>query len=61
MQLWITAKKQNKKSACFFWPGSDVNITGGYPDYWELYDGDVPFETRMYGALDWLDLPEKDR
>ena len=27
-KLWITAEKQNKKTATFFWPGSDVNISG---------------------------------
>jgi len=59
--FWITTKQQGKKSACYFWPGSDVNMTHGYPDYWELYDGSVPFEQRMYGALDWIDLPKDER
>jgi len=26
--MWITAKKQGLKTATFFWPGSDVNISG---------------------------------
>ena len=60
-QMWITARDQGKKSACYFWPGSDVNQTAGYPDYWQLYDGNVAFETRMQGALNWLDLPQEER
>ena len=60
-QMWITSKKQDVKSACYFWPGSDVNITGGYPDYWELFDSKVGAEKRMYGGLDWLDLPKEER
>jgi len=27
-QLWITAEKQGKKSAAYFWVGSEVNISG---------------------------------
>ena len=64
--MWLTSRKQGKKSGCYFWPGSDVDLdptdeTKGRPDYWELYDGTVPFEKRMYGALKWLDLPAEER
>nr|CAB3242642.1 venom phosphodiesterase 2-like [Phallusia mammillata] len=58
--IWVTASNQGLKSATYFWPGSDVNITR-YPDYYFKYDGSVPNEERMYQALDWLDLPTGQR
>ncbi|CAK8697230.1 unnamed protein product [Clavelina lepadiformis] len=58
--IWVTTSNQGKISACYFWPGSDVNITR-YPDYYYKYDGSVPNEERMYQALEWLDLPADKR
>ena len=52
-QLWITARKQGKKSASFFWVGSDVNISGQYPDIWKAYDGQVNYISL---SRDWLYL-----
>lgn len=59
--LWITARKQGKKSAAYFWVGSDVNISGHYPDIWKHYDGDIPYEERVDTVIDWLSLPDGDR
>ena len=59
-KIWVTTSNQGRKSACYFWPGSDVNITR-YPDYYYKYDGSVDNEERMYQALDWLDLPREER
>lgn len=59
-QIWNTVSNQGLKSACYFWPGSDVNITR-YPDYYYKYDGSVPNEERMLQALRWLDLPVDQR
>jgi len=55
--LWVTAVQQGKKSASFFWPGSDVEIAGTFPTYYKVYDGDVPNADRVKGMLDWLSLP----
>ena len=30
--IWITAKKQGRRTACFFWPGSEADIQGMRPD-----------------------------
>ena len=27
-KIWITAKKQGKRTGAYFWVGSDVNISG---------------------------------
>ncbi|XP_013788430.1 venom phosphodiesterase 2-like [Limulus polyphemus] len=36
--IWVTAEKQGKKSATFFWPGSDVKIKGVRPTYFRTYN-----------------------
>ncbi|XP_078587029.1 venom phosphodiesterase 2-like isoform X1 [Branchiostoma floridae x Branchiostoma japonicum] len=59
--LWNTVKKQGKRSGTFFWPGSDVNVEGMYPDYYKRYDGSIPYEERVNEILKWLDLPEGTR
>jgi len=56
----VTTSNQGKISACYFWPGSEVNITR-YPDYYKKFDVDVDNEERMYQALEWLDLPAEER
>jgi predicted AlkP superfamily pyrophosphatase or phosphodiesterase len=55
--LWVTAVKQGRKSASFFWPGSDVMIDSLYPSYYRVYDGKVANAERVRGVLDWLSLP----
>ncbi|XP_069126683.1 uncharacterized protein [Argopecten irradians] len=59
--IWITAKKQNKKTATYFWPGSDVNISGTYPDYWKPYKPSAGYPERVSEVLDWLSLPEEQK
>ncbi|XP_074542389.1 venom phosphodiesterase CdcPDE isoform X1 [Halichoeres trimaculatus] len=59
--IWHTAKDHGLKSGTFFWPGSDVNISGSYPDIYRPYDGGVPFEERVFTLLQWLQLPEAER
>jgi predicted AlkP superfamily pyrophosphatase or phosphodiesterase len=55
--LWITAERQGKRSASFFWPGSDVAIHATLPTYYRVYDGRVSNARRVAGVLDWLALP----
>jgi predicted AlkP superfamily pyrophosphatase or phosphodiesterase len=59
--IWITAEKQGQKSAPYFWPGSEAEISGTRPTYWKPYDGDVPNDARVDTILSWLDLPSKER
>uniref|UniRef100_A0A452VK50 Alkaline phosphodiesterase I n=1 Tax=Ursus maritimus TaxID=29073 RepID=A0A452VK50_URSMA len=37
--IWHTAKYQGLKSGTFFWPGSDVEINGIFPDIYKIYNG----------------------
>ncbi len=36
--LWLTAQRQGLHAAVFYWPGSDVAISGKRPDVWHNYD-----------------------
>lgn len=36
--LWLTAQRQGKKTAVFYWPGSDVAVKGKYPNVWHKYE-----------------------
>ena len=55
--LWVAAVKQGKRSACFFWPGSTVQIAGTYPSYYRTYEVEQPHTARVQQILDWLVLP----
>lgn len=36
--IWLTAQRQGKRTAVFYWPGSDVAVQGRYPDVWHAYN-----------------------
>lgn len=36
--LWLTAQRQGKHTAVFYWPGSDVAVQGKYPEVWHAYN-----------------------
>jgi predicted AlkP superfamily pyrophosphatase or phosphodiesterase len=55
--IWITAVRQGKRAATFFWPGSDVAIGGVRPTWYKLFDARVPNADRVSQVLDWLSLP----
>ncbi len=55
--LWITVERQGKKSASFFWVGSDIKINGKLPTWYRTYDERVPNSTRVRTVLEWLSQP----
>lgn len=59
--IWITAEKQQVRSACFFWPGSQTELQGLRPSLWKLFDKKLNSADRVDGLLAWLDLPEEKR
>ncbi|XP_030838591.1 venom phosphodiesterase 2 [Strongylocentrotus purpuratus] len=56
--IWNTARWQGKRSATFFWPGSDSDIQGIRPNYYNKYDGDLNYIQRLDTVLGWLRLPD---
>lgn len=59
--IWLQADKEDMVSASFFFVGSEANIQGKYPTYYNRYDGSIKNEDRIAQALKWLQLPEKER
>jgi predicted AlkP superfamily pyrophosphatase or phosphodiesterase len=59
--IWLTATRQGRTSASYFWPGSEADINGEHPTWWYRYDGSVPFEKRLPELMRWLTLPEGER
>ncbi|EDV22537.1 uncharacterized protein TRIADDRAFT_58867 [Trichoplax adhaerens] len=59
--IWVTAKKNNLKSASFYWAGSEAKIQGYRPDYWFPYDRSVSFIDRVNQLFKWLEMPADRR
>lgn len=59
--IWNTLEKAGKKSATYFWPGSEAEIDGIRPSIWMPFDGDTPHDTRIKQVLAWLDQPGDER
>jgi predicted AlkP superfamily pyrophosphatase or phosphodiesterase len=55
--IWVTAVRQGKRAATYFWPGSDVPIGGVRPTYFKYYNANVPNAERVHQVLEWLSLP----
>ncbi|NXL99845.1 ENPP3 phosphodiesterase, partial [Tyrannus savana] len=59
--IWLTAMYQNLKAGTFFWPGSDVQINGTYPNLYTIFNSSVIYERRISGILKWLDNTKSER
>ena len=57
--IWVTAVRQGKHAATFFWPGSDVAIRGVRPTWYKVFDASVPNADRVTQVLAWLSLPSE--
>ena len=59
--IWVTVELQNKTAASYFWPGSEAEIKGKRPTYYEKYDGSIPNKERVDQVIRWLELPTESR
>jgi len=59
--LWVTVERQGFRAASFFWPGSEADIGGVRPTWYQRFDNEVPNETRVRQVLDWLAMPADQR
>lgn len=59
--IWNTVMKNGKKTAIFFWPGSEVPIQGMLPSYHYDYDPTMPFSKRVDQVIEWLRLDDTER
>ncbi|MGH7508997.1 MAG: ectonucleotide pyrophosphatase/phosphodiesterase [Gemmatimonadales bacterium] len=54
--IWVTAIRQGRRAASFFWPGSDVAIQDVRPHHYRAYDRTVSNADRVRQVLEWLSL-----
>ncbi|MBD0778930.1 alkaline phosphatase family protein [Maribacter sp. ANRC-HE7] len=59
--LWVQADKANMVSASYFFVGSEADIQGVRPTYYQVYDGAIKNEVRVAETLKWFALPKKER
>jgi predicted AlkP superfamily pyrophosphatase or phosphodiesterase len=59
--IWVTAQKRGLRTASVFYPGTQADIRGVRPSYWELFDSSVAPAARVDEVLSWLDLPQDQR
>ncbi|NWS95398.1 ENPP3 phosphodiesterase, partial [Mionectes macconnelli] len=59
--IWLTAMYQNLKAGTFFWPGSDVQINGTFPNLYTIFNSSLIYEQRISGILKWLDNAKSER
>ena len=55
--IWVTAEKQGRHAASMFWPGSEAEIGGVRPSWYERYDDRLSHDARIRKVLQWLALP----
>lgn len=59
--FWTTAERQGITTASYFWPGSELTDSLRRPTYFHEYDHNRPYDERVNGVLEWLQLPHKKR
>jgi predicted AlkP superfamily pyrophosphatase or phosphodiesterase len=59
--IWVTLRRQNKRSSAMFWPGSETPIHGIQPDDWLPYTDAMTSIERVEKLLYWLDRSEDNR
>lgn len=55
--IWVTAETQGRRTASYFWPGSEAAIGGVRPTWYERFDEDRPNARRVQQVLKWLAMP----
>ena len=59
--LWTAAELEGMITASYFWAGSEAEIGGVRPTYYEVYSSSVPHADRIRQVLDWLSYPQEYR
>jgi predicted AlkP superfamily pyrophosphatase or phosphodiesterase len=59
--IWVTAQRQNLRTATLFWPGSEAAIGGVRPDDWSAFDAALGLDARIDRVLGWLDRSPRRR
>ena len=57
--IWNTVTRQNKISAAYMWPSSDLPVQGKYPSYVYNFSTVPSYQDRIVKVLEWIDLGEE--
>ena len=55
--IWVTAERQGRRAAAYFWPGSEAAVGGVRPTWWYPYEHTRPNAVRVARILEWLAMP----
>lgn len=58
--IWVTAERQGRRAATYFWPGSEAAVGGVRPTWWFRYEHTRPNAARVAQVLEWLALPPQE-
>jgi predicted AlkP superfamily pyrophosphatase or phosphodiesterase len=56
--VWITAERNGKHAATYYWPGSQTEIEGRLASTWLPYEPSRNYATRIDTILAWASLPK---
>ena len=59
--IWVTLKRQGRRTSTLFWPGTEAPIHGLQPDDWLAYDDSLTSAQRTDKLLGWLARPDSER
>lgn len=55
--IWISAEKQDIRTATMFWPGSEVDFNGIRPADWWPFNEKLSNDRRVNAVVDWMRRP----
>ncbi len=59
--IWVTAERAGIKTAAYFWTGSEAEIQGVRPSYWNAFDATRPDSVKIGQVMKWLRMPPRER
>lgn len=59
--IWVTAERAGIKTAAYFWTGTEAEILGVRPSYWNAFDATRPDSVKIGQIMTWLRLPADQR
>ena len=59
--IWVAAEKSGMVAAAFFFVGTEADIGGIKPTYWNRFDANISGSRRVAQVLKWLAMPIETR
>ena len=53
--IWVTAEKNNIKSASYFWVGSEAEISGFRPSIYKNYENGINPTSKVDSVISWME------